>query len=118
MSSRIEDIEVFELGKCSGSIYPTCSICDYDAVYGVSPPIAKKIKRFVTSDKGSFLVINDNYIPYSPLASCKRHIEEVKKMSLEDEERISKFCDNNKILINGNKSEKNIHFTRFEIMDI
>ncbi len=73
-------ITVVEMGKCRGSIYPKCSICDWDAYWGMMLDWVADAKSFSVSDDGE----KADGRPCKTFRSCKKHLHEVVKLCKEE----------------------------------
>ncbi len=79
---RKEGIYVSEMGKCRSNCCPTCSICDWDAQWGVLPERAYKCKSFSVNSSGIELADGEQCKIFH---ACRRHLNEVVKLCKEKE---------------------------------
>lgn len=75
------DIHIVEMGKCRGSMYPRCSICDADAFWGVMPKWVSEAKEYSTSSDRGEEADGKSCKTYR---SCKKHLLEVVKLCREE----------------------------------
>ena len=77
------DITVVEMGKCRGSMYPTCSICDADAHWGLMSNRVAKAFDFSVSDDGE----KADGKPCKTFRTCKKHLHEVVELCRNEEKQ-------------------------------
>jgi hypothetical protein len=80
---RSTGLTIVEMGKCRGSTYPTCSICDYDAEWGIMPNRVADSKLYSVDSRGEELADGK---PCKIYNACRRHLHEVSKICRETEE--------------------------------
>ncbi len=76
-----EGIYAVEIGKCRGMFYPTCSICDWEAKWGIQTKRVYECKSFKVSDDGEF----SDGKPCKIFHACDKHLQEVAKLCKEKE---------------------------------
>jgi hypothetical protein len=70
------DITIVEMGKCRGSMYPKCSICNADAFWGMMPKWVADAKEYLVADDGEWA----DGRPCKTYRCCKKHLHEVVKL--------------------------------------
>ncbi len=68
-----EGLFVVEIGKVRSAFYPECSICDYDAKWGIESELVHNCKVFRCTDEGCFA----DGEPCKTYRACSRHLREV-----------------------------------------
>lgn len=79
-----EGIYAVEMGRCRSNCYPTCSICDWDARWGIQTKRVYNCKRFSVDSSGTELADGK---PCKVFHACRRHLHKVVKLCKDREEK-------------------------------